>query len=249
MTDETNSALRLASFRATTGRSQRELAAYLGYSSGMVSQIEAGLTQPSRKFLQRLTERFQVNPAWILDGREPMVFSAPVGFGAGTGPTISIPDYSMPQHGDFSSDGEEYSLIRRYDLSLSAGSGLAPVEGGQTEQLAFSRSWLWKHSVSADLSALVRVKGDSMAPTIPDGSLVLVHAAEKMVEQEGIYAFTRHGDIFIKRLIPLDKGPDGRPARIMVLSDNPLSKSETLAGPELAELNVAGRVRCVLFSV
>jgi phage repressor protein C with HTH and peptisase S24 domain len=239
---------RVVSFRKTTGMNQRDFAAYLGFSPALVAQVESG-TPPSRNFLQRLSSRFQVNPTWVLEGREPMIFPAPVGFGDGTGPLISPPDYSMPEHGDFSSEGEEYVLIRRRDLSLSAGTGLAPVEGGQSEQLAFSRSWLLRNSISADLSALVRVKGDSMAPTIPDGSLVLVHAKERLVEHEGIYAFTRNGDIFIKRLIPLDKGPDGRPSRIMVMSDNSLAKSETLAGPELTELNVAGRVRCVLFSV
>jgi phage repressor protein C with HTH and peptisase S24 domain len=123
---------------------------------------------------------------------------------------------------------------------------LVPVAGGNSERLAFSRAWLRANGIAADLAALVRVRGESMTPTIPDGALVLVHAAEKAVAQEGIYAFIRDGAAFIKRLLPLDRQPDGRPGRIMVISDNPSGKSEVIEGDQLLDLTIAGRVRCVL---
>jgi len=88
-----------------------------------------------------------------------------------------------------------------------------------------------------------------MAPTIPSGALVLIHMAERRVEREGIYAFSRDGAAYIKRLIPLERAPDGRPRRIVLLSDNPLAASETIEGPALDELNIAGRVRAVLFTM
>lgn len=173
----------------------------------------------------------------------------PKGFGGDTSPRIDPPNRSRPLGGDFTSDGEEYSLIRRLDLDISAGSGLIPVENGQTERLAFPRSWLMRNQVSADLSALVRVKGDSMAPGIPDGSLVLIHVAEMFVEREGIYAFNRDGASFIKRLIPMGSTKGGRPTGLVILSDNPAYPPESISGDTMNEIRVVGRVRCVMVTL
>jgi phage repressor protein C with HTH and peptisase S24 domain len=172
---------------------------------------------------------------------------APVpGFTGRHGNRIEPPDPAKPAHGDFTWDGEEFQMIARMDLSVSAGHGLMPVDDGARESIAVSRRWLLANSINGDLSVLVRVKGDSMAPAIPDGALVLVHAAEMRLAVEGVYAFTRGDSAFIKRLIPVAKGADGRPTSLVILADNPAYPPETLSGPAMNDLRVVGRVRCVL---
>lgn len=111
--------------------------------------------------------------------------------------------------------------------------------------MALPTAWCARSGINSDVSVLVKVTGDSMAPTLPDGSFVLIHLMEKTVDQPGIYAFTRDGEAFIKRLIPSDLNADGRPGTIMILSDNPSWPPFALTGPRLNALRIVGRVRAV----
>lgn len=249
MTHPETAGQRLAKFRDGLGQKQREFAANLEFSPGLIGQIESGLAEPSRKVLQRLYERYNINSAWILEGREPMVFDAQPGFTTSDGSRIEPAQKGMPLHSDLAHNGEEFSFIRRLDLSVSAGNGLEAVEGGEADRLAFTRSWLLRNRVSADLSALVRVKGDSMSPTIPDGALVLVHMAENQIKAEAIYAFIRKGETFIKRILPIHFGPDGRPTSVVILSDNKDYLPDVVVAEAMNEIRIVGRVRCVLFNL
>lgn len=161
---------------------------------------------------------------------------------------VSPPDRSRPLTGDFQVNGEEFALVRRFDIGISAGPGLVPLENAEVDYLAFSRRWLLDKGLSADLCALVRVRGDSMAPTIPDGAMVLVNAAEMQVAREGIYAFSRDGEAYIKRIMPVGGDDSGRPDILVIISDNPTGKSETVTGPDLLDIRVVGRIRCVITS-
>jgi phage repressor protein C with HTH and peptisase S24 domain len=240
-----SSGKRLASFRESLGLSQRVFAASLGVSGGLVGQIEADIGPPSRRVLQALSERYGLSADWLLNGSGEMLHP-PKGFGEDTRPQIVSPNRARPMAGDFSTGGEEFSLIRRLDLDVSAGSGLIPVDGGEAEMLAFSRSWLARNQVSADLSALVRVKGDSMSPGIPNGALVLVHVAETEVRREGIYAFSRDGASYIKRITPVRSNKDTKVHALLVASDNAAFAPELLTENEMNEIRIIGRIRCVL---
>lgn len=77
MLEYNNAGQRLAKFRESIGKKQREFATHLGFSAGLIGQIESGRSEPSRNFLLALSEHFRVNPAWILEGRDPMVFDLP----------------------------------------------------------------------------------------------------------------------------------------------------------------------------
>ena len=237
---------RLASFRKTLELSQRVFASQLGISGGYIGQIEADHLAPSRSFLEKISERYNVSSDWLLNGHGEILHSSHPGFAGRVSGRIDPPDYGRPAHGDFASDGDEYTLIRRFDFSFSAGPGLVPVEGDNQDRLAFSRSWLLRNNINSDLAVLVRVKGDSMSPTIVDGSMVLIHRMENAVTHEGVYAFTRDGAAFIKRLIPAGVTAGGRATAIIILSDNPTYPPESLSGRELNELDVIGRVRCAM---
>lgn len=141
---------------------------------------------------------------------------------------------------------EEFSLVSRYDVNVSAGPGLVPASEMAEGAVAFSRTWLARQHINASLAGLVKVSGDSMAPTIPDGAAVLIHSQETTVDREGIYAFSRDGEAYIKRLVPLGRDEDGRPATLVVLSDNREYPPQAITGRALNELRIVGRVRCVM---
>lgn len=227
--------------------SQRDLGASLGFSSGLVGQLEADISPPSRKFLERISERYNISSDWLLYGRGEQFLKATRGFAARDSKTRVEPvGFEKPYGGDFSYGGSDFQMIRRMDLSVSAGSGVIPVEGAESESLAFSTTWLGRNGINADLAVLVRVAGDSMAPGIPNGALAMVHLPERMVEREGIYAFNRGDFSFIKRLIPSGRDERGMPTSLVILSDNPAYPPQAVTEHEMNEINVVGRVRCVM---
>ena len=164
----------------------------------------------------------------------------------GTTMRIDPPNYAKPAHGDFESGDIDYTMIRRMDLSVSAGSGVVTLEGDVAESVALPSRWLSKAGINGNLSVLVTVKGDSMAPAIQDGAFVLVHLPEKQVMVAGIYAFNLDGQSFVKRLVPAETDGDGRPLAISIISDNQAFPPKVLAGRKLNDLKVVGRVRAVL---
>jgi phage repressor protein C with HTH and peptisase S24 domain len=194
--------------------------------------------------LQVLSERYNISADWLLNGHGERFHAATPGF-QGRSERVEPPDYARPGHGDVRFGDNDYVFIRRMDLSVSAGSGVVSVEGEDTGSVALPIAWCSHAGINSDLAVLVKVKGDSMSPTIPDGSFVLIHLIEKEVARSGIYAFTRNGEAFIKRLVPSEPAPDGRSNSVAILADNPAYPQQVLSGKTMNELRIVGRVRGV----
>lgn len=103
-----------------------------------------------------------------------------------------------------------------------------------------------RQRLAAAICALVRVKGDGMAPAIPDGAFIRLNAAKRFTFAPGIYAFTRDGEAFAKRHAVTSTALDGTPAPVLLISDNPAYPPVSLAGNDLESLKIVGRVRGVL---
>lgn len=238
---------RLATWRKAQSLSQRALGSVLGVSQGYISDIEAGRSEPSRNFLRALSERFGVSSDWVLYGVGVPTTERAAGFEAAKAQKrIEPPDLGSPRGGDFRFGDDGFAFITRMDLSVSAGSGVIPVEGADSEALAFSTKWLGRNRINSDLAVLVRVSGDSMAPGIPNGALAMVHLPEREVSREGVYAFNRGDASFIKRLMPSGVDASGRPTTLVILSDNPAYPPEVVSGSDMNDIRVIGRVRCVM---
>lgn len=236
---------RLVLFRESNALTQDALAGMLGMSRTTISLIESGQRTPSKKFLIAISDAYGVSADWLLNGQGEMQRAIGPGF-KGTTMRIEPPNYAKPQHGDFQSRDIDYSMIRRMDLSVSAGGGVVALEGQDAASVALPSRWLSSAGINANLSVLVTVKGDSMAPAIPDGAFVLVHQMEKQVIRPGVYAFNLDGQSYIKRLVPADSDGEGRPLAISIISDNPAFPPKVLTGRKLNDLKVVGRVRAVL---
>ena len=227
---------RLALFRKSLGLSQRDFAASCDVSGGLIGQIEAGRTPPSRTFLQKISDRYRISADWLLYGTGEMIRApSPVARKA----TVELPDTTMPAHGDVRLDGVDFQLIKRFDVEAGAGPGRLVLSDEPKDRVAFTRSWLLRLGVNADLAGLVRVRGDSMAPNIRDGALVLVHFAEMEVDNGRVYAFTYNDELFVKRLTKVENG-------WLITSDNPDHQPTTIEGRAAQDLMVSGRVRAVI---
>ena len=127
--------------------------------------------------------------------------------------------------------------ITRAPVSASAGPGAIPGEESTTPYLAFDPRWLkaLTGSSAAKLS-VIRVEGDSMAPTLCAGDDIMVDrgdAADRL--RDGIYVLRVDGTLLVKRLLI---HPIGR--RVTIQSDNPAYAD--LPDCALDEIDCLGRV-------
>lgn len=215
---------------ALAGRSGSWLAEKIGLKPQSVNAWLRAESGPSLFNARDAAEALGVSVQWLATGE---------GIASECKPSESAaPDFD-----------QDFVLLPRYEVNLSAGPGLVPAHEDVEERLAFSKAWLRRNLINAEQSGLVRVRGDSMAPTVPDGALALVNTAEARVDREGIYAFSREGEAYIKRLVPLARGPGGTPTSIVIISDGGSFPPEFVTGPQLNELRIVGRVRCILVNM
>ena len=107
--------------------------------------------------------------------------------------------------------------VMRVPVSASAGQGSIPSEEAATPYFAFDRRWL-RHMTAApsDNLVIIRVEGDSMAPTLGDGDDILVDRGDCGDRlRDGIYVLRVDEALIVKRLA---LNPVSR--RVTVQSDN-----------------------------
>mgnify|MGYP006178313139 CR=1 FL=1 len=121
-------------------------------------------------------------------------------------------------------------------IGASAGAGTS-VEGEPVEgEVAFDPKWLRDLGADPRALSIIRVEGDSMAPTLDDGDDILVDGGDAAARlRDGIYVLRMDDMLSVKR-IAIE--PQGK--RVSVLSDNPTFPSWT--GLEKRALNIVGRV-------
>jgi hypothetical protein len=127
--------------------------------------------------------------------------------------------------------------IDRHPVTVSAGPGAIVTEELGKPCFAFDERWLKALTSSAPANlSIVRVEGDSMAPTLNAGDDILVDlrdAAERL--RDGIYVLRIDDALVVKRLA---LNPLGR--RVTVQSDNPAYSD--WPDCRLDEINCIGRV-------
>lgn len=107
-------------------------------------------------------------------------------------------------------------LIPKLAIGASAGPGSINDAEALAGKIGFDEKWLRKQGLEPSKLSLIRVDGDSMAPTLNHGDDIMVDnkAAEGSL-REGIHVIRLDDVLMVKRLA---KGPAGR---LSVLSDNP----------------------------
>ena len=127
--------------------------------------------------------------------------------------------------------------VKRASVRASAGFGSIPYEEAGKPYFAFDERWL-RHltSSSADSLSIIRVEGDSMAPTLNAGDDILVDLGDCLQRlRDGIYVLRSDEALVVKRLAlhPVSR-------RITVQSDNPAYPD--WPDCDIGEINCIGRV-------
>ena len=111
------------------------------------------------------------------------------------------------------------------------------TEGAAASHVAFRCEWLKRHGIDPDRCAVLGVEGESMEPTVPDGSLVLVDFTRRRLRSGRVFVVRSGDGLSVKRA-----GKDGDGGWRLV-SDHPGWPDERW--PENAECEVIGEVRWV----
>jgi len=127
--------------------------------------------------------------------------------------------------------------VMRTPVRASAGPGAIAYEEAGKPYLAFDEAWLKALTASpAARLSIIRVEGDSMAPTLNSGDDILVDLGDCMERlRDGIYVLRADDALVVKRLA---LHPVGR--RATVQSDNPAYPDWPDCG--IDEINCIGRV-------
>jgi phage repressor protein C with HTH and peptisase S24 domain len=127
--------------------------------------------------------------------------------------------------------------VKRSPVRASAGPGAIPNDGVGRPYFAFDESWLKGLTASpAARLSIIRVEGDSMAPTLNASDDILVDLGDCAGPlRDGIYVLRADDALVVKRLA---LHPAGR--RVTVQSDNPAYPDWPDCG--IDDLNCIGRV-------
>lgn len=119
------------------------------------------------------------------------------------------------------SRGPGMILVPKLAIGASAGAG-ASVDGEPVEgEVAFDPKWLRDLGADPRALSIIRVEGDSMAPTLDDGDDILVDGGDAAARlRDGIYVLRMDDVLMVKRIA---RAPG--PGRVSVISDNPHYRS------------------------
>lgn len=215
--------------RAFGDKERNEFAAAdLGLSVTSVAKYERGEAEPTAGMLEPYI-RLGVDVRWLITGQGAM-FSGPR-------PNTQlqfVPD--TPDH---------MVIIPQFEIRAAAGSGaLAPAHEFVHSYFTVDREWLQRMLPSwASSNARVGIlqgAGDSMAPTIDDGDMIMVAGDPPWdaVRRGGVFVVLHHDELRIKRLQYYPKTGD-----IDLISDNPRYAKETVKAERAEfELRIIGQV-------
>lgn len=150
-------------------------------------------------------------------------------------------DPALARHPAASND-DDIVEIAEIDLQYGLGGAFVDENAVESEPRHFSREWLRKITDSPpSMLFWARGRGNSMAPTIEEGEIVLGDRSQTSPRDDDLIWACVLGEIgMIKRLRV-------RPDHVKILSDNPLVQ-EDVAYPD-DDLRVVGRIVTVLKNI
>nr|DAO71256.1 MAG TPA: Repressor protein CI [Caudoviricetes sp.] len=197
----------------TKGLSVNALARQVGVSYPAMRKITKGETL-NPKFLFEIAEALDVSVEWLKTGE---------------GPSENLSDGLADDHIRF----------ERLDVIASLGDGYVNNETAEVvDYVHVDKAWA-REKLGGNLSRIqvITARGDSMQGTIEDGDVLFVDTSVRWFEGEGVYLLSFADGLKAKRLQASVGGG------LLVISDNPRYRTETVEGDKLEKLTICGRVR------
>jgi len=200
----------------------------------------AGLSRDA--VINRATSGFSRSSlqAWEAGEREPSLenlFDLAVIYGTSPWALVSHTAPSLAPKTEASND--DYYYIPAYEIEASAGHG-AFTEGATTpaKHLAFRKDWVHDRRLSPSSLSAIFTRGDSMAPTIPDGATILVDGSRTVPLDGKIYVIRIDDRLWVKRVRWILGGG------LRLISDNRIYGDTDITKADLAhnDIQICGQV-------
>ena len=197
----------------TKGLSVNALARQVGVSYPAMRKITKGETL-NPKFLFEIAEALNVSVEWLKTGE---------------GSSENLSDDPSDDHIRF----------ERLDVIAALGDGYINNETAEVVDFVHvDKAWA-REKLGGNLSRIqvITARGDSMQGTIEDGDVLFVDTSVRSFEGEGVYLLSFADGLKAKRLQASVSGG------LLVISDNPLYRTETIENDKLEKLTICGKVR------
>lgn len=216
--DDPEFAARMSTLVDLAGNANK-LARQAGLSLTTIQSLLTGKSDPTRMSLIALAEATGTEIEWIAAGAGPMRRS-------GAADSASVVAYKS----SIGAPEGDFVFVPMMQGRISAGGGLLP-DNTMEMAVAFRRDWIERKG-DARLMSVIRVQGDSMAPTLAPGDVILVnHNVNAVAAGGGIYAIALKDEIVVKRVeVVLPSGA------LRITSDNK-EYGEFIADPGQVTIN------------
>ena len=189
-----------------------EFAEKIGEKPSRLTDVLNEKQRPPFDIVEKILEIFSVDANWLITGKK----------------NNSIEGNAF---------NEEFVLVPFYDVEISAGFGRSNSDTHEpTSHFAYRKEWLKQKRLYIDNLISTSISGDSMEPTIPDSSVILIDTSRHQPRDGHIYVL-RNGDTYwIKRL---QIQPDGK---LVLISDNSFYPPMTLDLKKDSDVEIIGQV-------
>lgn len=208
-----------------SGKTKTAIATACGVTPSSVTQWTTGETasiKPENLFA--LASETGVSAKWIATGEgSPEPYRPRSNIHAWEAPD-DLPD-------------SQFIIVPRVEVSFSAGSGQMVIEEIEKDQgNAYRMEWIRRRRLNPKKLYDFILKGDSMEPTLPDGSKVTLDLSNTAIQDGKIYGIRYGEELRIKRIF---KRFDGG---LVIRSDNASKYPEESVDPEqLEHITIIGR--------
>ena len=195
----------------------KQLADAVGLAVSTLYDLERGEQESTTK-LHAIAEFLGVRARWLETGQGPM----------------------RPEQGDlldasFDDKYDRVTVVR--GAMLSGGPGNVSWEFEEVDRhFAFRRQWLQEKGLRADRCRIYEVAGDSNAPYIRHGDVVMLDLDDRKVVDGEFYGLAFGDDLRVKQLAFRADGA------LRVISAAEPDKAETYRGQEIEAISIIGRV-------
>lgn len=197
---------RIASVRGR--QTQDDFAKELGVHAGTLGRYERGERLPDAEFLVALSSKRGISSDWVLFGLPPMSAAEAADQQLRTRALLARHSEGLARELQARDGADDLVLVNLYDVRVGGGkSAFAPEVERISAVRAFSRSWLWSRFKATDEDVyLVSVTGDSMAPLLNDGDVILVDKRDKNIRNDDVYVVRMDDALMVKNVQLLPGG-------------------------------------------
>ena len=208
----TVSGTRVREIRKLLGLTQTQLAEIAGTSNSLISMVEQNQTGPSLRNAALIAKALGTSMdyllGWVDDARRTHEIVSELNANI-----ARVRDLEDGHAEPLDPDWHEYVGIDEVDMTV--GTNTSDSDERVKGRVKFQYPWLRKHGLKAHMCRIVRVAGESMEPTVPDGCAILVDGASTERRDGGIFVLRLGGTVLVRRVIHDAK------AGWLLLSDNP----------------------------